>query len=677
MLCQPPRGMPRGARIAGNAASARFGSGLRPHIMTPHAGGSCTASVQHRRAAPHVRSSPASYAAIGARGIFRCMHPARSFLIADLTRAYRAGELRPVEVIEEALGRADHAPDRRVWICRRERESLLEEARALEHRAHERLPLYGIPFVIKDNIDLAGVPTTAACPAFEYRPSSSATVVRRLLEAGAIALGKVNLDQFATGLVGTRSPYGSCRNSFHEDFISGGSSSGSAVAVATGLASFSLGTDTAGSGRVPAAFNNIVGLKPSLGRLSTRGVVPACRSLDCVSIFALTAGDAAAVLSAAQGFDAEDPYSRRIVDSSIEGRRFGVPHPGQLEFFGDADYERLFDETLERVRSLGGSVVRIDFTPFLDAARLLYGGPWVAERFAAVEDLIRSNPHALHPVTREVIEKGAAYSAVDAFKAQYRLMALKRAGEEVWKAADILLLPTAGTIHTRRAVEADPIRLNNDLGYYTNFMNLLDLAGVAVPAGFRHDGLPFGITIVGRHGTDLPLLAWAERLHRALKARLGALEQPMPPASDEAHGFAPAGGPHRVPEHLALAVCGAHMEGMPLNHQLLERGGRLVRRTRTARGYRLFALPGTPPRPGLVRVPNGGGSIEVEIWTVESGTLGSFLEAIPAPLGLGKIELEDGTLLSGFLCEPYATQGACDITPFGGWRAYLERPAGG
>jgi allophanate hydrolase len=603
------------------------------------------------------------------------MTTAQSFLISDLLHAYRGGTLKPTEVVEEALVRADRTPERHVWITRRGREELLHRARELEERPVEELPLYGVPFVIKDNIDLADVPTTAGCPAYSYTPARSARVVQRLLDAGAIALGKTNLDQFATGLVGTRSPYGACRNSFHPDFISGGSSSGSAVAVATGLASFSLGTDTAGSGRVPAAFNNIVGLKPSVGRLSTRGVVPACRSLDCVSIFALTAEDAAAVLTVAQGFDAEDPFSRRLNDRPLTGRRFGIPHGDQLQFFGDEDYARLFDQAIARVESLGGSVVRVDFAPFLDAARLLYGGPWIAERYAALEDFIRRRPESMHPVTREVIEGSSDFSAVDAFKGLYRLAALKRASERVWELADVLLTPTAGTVYEIGRVEADPIRLNTNLGYYTNFMNLMDLAGVAVPTGFRTDGLPFGVTLVGRCGVDASLLEWAGRLHRASVQRLGALDLPqtrMPVDGTQTNsldlllrgGFMP------------IAVCGAHMQGMALNHQLLERGGHLIKHSRTAARYRLFALPGEPARPGLVRDVMGGGSIEIEVWALRSVDLGSFVEAIPAPLGLGKIELEGGETVTGFVCESHATGSAREITALGGWRAYLAESAG-
>jgi len=589
-----------------------------------------------------------------------------SLLISDLLHAYRAHRLTPTQMTESVLERAERAAQRNIWITRFSRKRLLDHARSLEQRSIEELPLYGIPFVIKDNIDLAGVPTTAGCVQYSYVPAQSSPVVQRLLDAGAIPLGKANLDQFATGLVGTRSPYGACRNSFNTDYISGGSSSGSAVAVATGLASFALGTDTAGSGRVPAAFNNIMGLKPSLGRISTRGVVPACRSLDCVSIFALTSEDAAQVLSVVEGFDADDPYSRRVGDAAVNDRRFGIPRREQLQFFGDREYARLFDQATARIESLGGAVVEIDFAPFLDAARLLYEGPWHAERYAGLEDFIEQHASAMHSVTRQVIEAGKSPSAVDAFKAQYKLMSLKRASERVWDNVDVLMTPTAGTIYEIARVNADPIRLNTNLGYYTNFMNLLDLAGVAIPAGFRKDGLPFGVTIIGRAGTDHGLLALAGKLHRAFGDRLGALDLPMPSPA-ESGSATPKG-------FTSIAVCGAHMNGLPLNQQLRDRGGYLLRSTRTAAQYRFYLLPGGPPqRPGLVRVRSGGASIDIEVWALRSADLASFVEGISAPLGVGKIELQDGEQVLGFLCEAYATGGATDITDLGGWRAYLEQ----
>jgi allophanate hydrolase len=469
-------------------------------------------------------------------------------------------------------------------------------------------------------------------------------------------------------LVGTRSPYGACRNSFNSKFIAGGSSSGSAVAVATGLASFALGTDTAGSGRVPAAFNNIVGFKPSLGRLSCGGVVPACRSLDCVSIFSLTADDAARVLSAAEGFDAQDVYSRPLEDVRVEASRIGIPRRDQLMFFGDDGYSRLFDQAVAKLRSLGYCVVDVDFAPFLEAAQLLYGGPWAAERFAAVEQFIKCHARAMHPVTRGIIEPAQAFSAVDAFKAQYKLMALKRTCESVWSDVDFIMSPTAGTIFEISQIAADPVALNSKLGYYTNFVNLLDLAAVAIPAGFRSDGLPFGVTLVGRRATDRALLEAAARLHRTLVLRLGALQllQPLPPP--------PAASLAMPADYMALAVCGAHMQGMALNHQLRDRGGYLLRKTRTSACYRLYALPGGPPqRPGLKRVSGGGAPIALEVWALRKADFASFLSGIPAPLSIGTVELEGGESVPGFLCESYAVEGARDITALGGWSAYLNR----
>lgn len=601
-----------------------------------------------------------------------------SLLISYLRENYRSGKLTPASVTEALLEQSPANDAHHVWITRLSRDQVMAYVTALEGRTPEELPLYGIPFVIKDNIDLAGVPTTAACPSFAYTPTRSATVVQKLIDAGAIPLGKTNLDQFATGLVGARSPYGACRNAFDPAYISGGSSSGSAVAVALGLASFSLGTDTAGSGRVPAGFNNLIGLKPSNGRLSTRGVVPACRSLDCVSLFALTAEDAAAVLSVAEGYDAEDAYSRRMDHHTLPslqtpaGLRFGVPRRDQLEFFGDAEYQRLFDEAVGKLQSLGGTAVDIDLGPFLEAARLLYEGPWIAERYAAVGAFIEVHGEDIHPITRKIIEGGKGLTAVAAFQGEYRLRELKRRSEAAWSTVDIILTPTSGTIYRHVELDADPIRLNANLGFYTNFMNLFDLAGVSVPAGFRADGLPCGVTLVGPRASDRALLQIAGRLQRASVTRVGALQTPLPAA--EVGATADLGAMAELrPGHLAVAVCGAHLQGLPLNHQLRDRGGYLLQATVSAPRYRLFALPGGPPlRPGMIRVSVGGAAIEVEVWAVPAEHVGSFVAGIPAPLGIGKIELDGGAWVSGFICEGFATEKATDITQFGGWRAYLK-----
>jgi allophanate hydrolase len=588
----------------------------------------------------------------------------QNLTIAALRDGYLSGRLHVREVFDDILAFIDAAPDRHVWITRLTREHIMRYVAALEQRTPGELPLFGIPFAIKDNIDLADVPTTAACEAFASIPARSASVVQKLIDAGAIPVGKTNLDQFATGLVGVRSPYGACVNSFDPAFIAGGSSSGSAVAVASGLVSFALGTDTAGSGRVPAGFNNIIGLKPSCGLLSTRGVVPACRSLDAVSIFALTAADARDVLSVAQGFDAMDSYSKTIAlrPAPASPLRIGVPRAEQLEFFGDQDYRAEFAAACERASTMGATLVTIDLAPFLETARLLYEGPWVAERYAAIAPLIERQPEALHPVTRQIIAAGAAPRAVDAFRAQYRLKDLQRATAKVWNEIDLLLTPTAGTIYLIQDVLADPIRLNSNLGTYTNFVNLLDLAAIAVPAGFRADGMPFGVTFVAPAGDDLSLLTFAERFHHASVTTLGALDLPVP-------------APVELPSpstHVELIVCGAHMSGLPLNHQLTERGARFVRATETAPQYRFYALPGGPPkRPGLVRVNSGGAAIAVEVWSVPLEHVGSFVAGIPAPLGVGKVELADGSQRTGFICEAYATEGAQEITDLGSWRKFL------
>jgi allophanate hydrolase len=591
--------------------------------------------------------------------------------IAALQAGYRSGAFTPEQVLNAVFERIEVATERHVWIRRLAREQVMAYVRALEGESPSTLPLYGVPFAIKDNIDLSGVPTTAGCPDYAYTPNDSAAVVQRLLAAGAIPLGKTNLDQFATGLVGTRSPYGACHNSFDPAYISGGSSSGSAVAVAAGLVSFSLGTDTAGSGRIPAAFNNLVGVKPTCGWLSTTGVVPACRSLDAVSIFALTAGDAAAVLDVARGFDGADPYSRR--DQVTRGLdfsaaplsfRFGVPLSTQLEFFGDGEYARLFDAAIAALEAQGGVKVPLDFAPFLDTAKLLYEGPWVAERYAAIGDFLRARPDSVFPVTRQIIASGQAATAVETFRAQYRLKALQGQSSQAWEQADVILTPTAGTIYRIAEVLEDPIRLNSNLGRYTNFLNLLDLAAVAVPAGFRSDGMPFGITLVGQARSDYALLALASRFHASQGLPLGA-RLPVSSNAAAAVPFPPSGC-------IDVAVCGAHLSGLPLNGQLTDRGAKLAAKTRSAASYRLYALPGGPPfRPGMVKVAEGGEAIEVEVWSVPAEHFGSFVAGIPSPLGIGKVVLADGRQVPGFVCESLAIEGARDITAFKGWRGYL------
>jgi allophanate hydrolase len=593
-----------------------------------------------------------------------------------LRSAYRSGAPSPGRLIEDILARIARAGDDHVWISRVPETELRAAARELELRqasgAIDDLPLFGLPFAVKDNIDVRGMETTAGCPDYAYRPSASAPAVERLQRAGALLIGKTNLDQFATGLVGTRSPYGVSRNPFDADFIPGGSSSGSAVAVAAGLVAFALGTDTAGSGRVPASFNNIVGLKPTRGLVPTVGVVPACRSLDCVSIFALTVEDAVAVLACAQGPAPADPYGREappghaaIVPPAPARFRFAVPRPEQCRFFGNDSGEPLFAAAIARMRAIAGEPIEIDYAPFAEAAELLYG-PFVGERTADLADFLAARPDAIHPVTRAILESGRSYSAVDFLKATHRLAALRSAASATWQSADILLLPTAGTIYRIAEIAAEPRRLNVNLGYYTNFVNLFDLAAIAVPNGRQADGLPSGVTLIAPAWHEAPLAAIAAAFQRASGLTLGATGAPLPPPAPAIATSYPA---------IPLAVVGAHLSGMPLNHELGALGARLQTAARTAPLYRLYALP-DGIRPGLVRVHEGGAAIAVEIWEVPSSALGSFIARIAPPLGVGTIALDGGASVLGFLCEAHATQGSTDITQYGGWRAFRSARSG-
>jgi allophanate hydrolase len=586
---------------------------------------------------------------------------------ATLRAAYRGRTLRPAEVIDEVLSRIAARGEDHVWIHRLSRSEIDGYLCQVEALDPDSAPLYGLPFAIKDNFDLAAAPTTAACPAFAYRAASTAPAVARAIAAGAIPIGKTNLDQFATGLVGVRSPHGTPVNPFDASMIPGGSSSGSAVAVAAGLVSFAFGTDTAGSGRVPAALNNIVGLKPTRGLISTTGLVPACRSLDCVSVFALTTDDAARVLAVTAAVDVADPFSRpppAQARTSPSPYRFGVPRAAQGEFFGNAAGAQLFASAVARLQADGGAPVEVDIEPFLAAGRLLYEGPWVAERYAAIRSFITAQPDALHPVTRAIIESGARPLAADAFAAYYRLRELRRALEPVWQRIDVLLLPTVGTSHSVRDVEADPIRLNAQLGHYTNFVNLLDLCGTAVPAGFLPDGLPFGVTLLAPAFDEAVVLPIAARLHATAGVPMGATSHPLPPLADSRAEAAST---------VEIVVCGAHMSGLPLNHQLTSRGARLVDETRTAPEYRLVALP--DGRPGLERVEHGA-AIAVEVWALPAEHVGTFIAGIAPPLGIGTVRLADGRQVKGFLCESIGARHSPDISEHGGWRAYLATRRG-
>ena len=587
---------------------------------------------------------------------------------AEILNAYRDGTAAPEDMVARSFARIRADGDPAIFIALRDEAEVIAEARALVQTGDKTLPLFGIPVAVKDNIDVEGLPTTAACPAYSYRPSRDATCVARLRQAGALIIGKTNLDQFATGLVGVRTPYGICRNLFDDKLIPGGSSTGSAIAVAAGLTPLALGTDTAGSGRVPAGFNNIVGLKPSRGLVSAAGVVPACRTLDCVSIFALTVDDAMATLNVVAGPDAANSFSRarpvRAVGPMPSGVRLGVPMPGHRLFFGDRASEAAYRAALEKFAELGAKIVEFDIEPFYAAARLLYEGPWVAERYLTVRALIASSPESLHPVTRQVLLAGAHGTAAEAFAAFYQLEQLRGVRDHTFRAIDAMLLPTAPTIYTVEQVLADPIGLNSRLGTYTNFVNLLDMCGLAVPASMRPDGIPFGVTLLAPAGEEAALAAIGREFHHASGLPLGALNKPQPPLAPTPAAPAEA--------EVAIAVVGAHLSGMPLNSELRAVGGRLLERTATAPHYRLYALSGTKPaKPGLLRVKNGAGaSIEVEVWALSESAFGRFVAAVPPPLSIGTLELKDERGVKGFLVEAEAIAGARDISSFGGWRAF-------
>ena len=592
------------------------------------------------------------------------------FDITSLHAAYAQG-LTPGDVLGEFRHRLDRANDPGIFLHLMSAASLADQIAGLGPFDPVAKPLWGIPFAIKDNIDALGSPTTAACPDYAYEVLEDAFVVTQLRAAGAILVGKTNLDQFATGLVGVRTPYPVPRNALDPEIVPGGSSSGSAVAVACGLVSFSLGTDTAGSGRVPAALNGIVGLKPTLGTLSASGVVPACRTLDTISVFALCVGDAWRVFHAAAGFDASDPYARPIpvpaTPVATPAIRIGVPTAESRKFFGDDLQAASYAATLEALTELGATLTEIDFTPLYQIADLLYDGPWVAERYSVIEALLKTRPEAVLPVTRAIIGRADQFSSADVFRGLYRLKALLRDAEPAIAGVDALCVPSIPTFFTMADLEADPVGPNSRLGTYTNFVNLMDLCALTLPVAPRTDGRPGSVTLIAPRGQDARLAGLGDLMQQHFGVSPGATGWPLPSSAAPAVA---AGA-----DEIMVAAVGAHMSGLPLNHELTRLGARFIRATRTAPCYRLYSLPGGPPRrPGLMRSASGE-AIALEVWALPLTRFGEFIQGIPQPLGIGTLELEDGSRVKGFICEAIGIEGAEDVSRFGGWRAWLAAAA--
>ncbi|EJL54396.1 allophanate hydrolase [Rhizobium sp. CF122] len=601
------------------------------------------------------------------------MTGAPAFDIASL-HAFYAGGGTAHTIIDRVFARLAEVNDPGIFLHLADREALLAEADALGAFDAEAKPLWGIPLAVKDNIDVAGMPTTAACPDYSYLPTVDATVVRLLKEAGALVIGKTNLDQFATGLVGVRSPYPIPRNAIDANLVPGGSSSGSAVATAQGIVSFALGTDTAGSGRVPAGLNNIVGLKPSVGALSTMGVIPACRTLDCVSIFALTVDDAWRVFGTVARYDVADAYSKDIPAAGYgllpPVLTIGTPAKADRQFFGDAAMEASYENALELLATLGHRLVEVPFEDFYKVANLLYEGAWVAERYVAVKAFFDANETSFHPVTRKIYGAARTLSAADAFNGLYALQALKKTVQPIIDSVDLLCVPTAPSHYTLADFAAEPIRENSRLGTYTNFVNLLDMCGIAVPTGKRTDGLPASVTLLALSGRDSLTAALAREIHQAAGVSLGATGWPLPAAP-------PKPTTNAQSEMIDLVVVGAHLSGMQLNVQLRDLDAVFSRAAQTSDAYRLYALAGqVPAKPGMIRVePGKGGRIDVEVWRLTPAAFGQFVAAIPSPLGIGSITLSDGAVVKGFLVEPAAITAATDITDYGGWRNYVAAQA--
>lgn len=590
------------------------------------------------------------------------------FTINALREAYAAGT-NPADVIDEIFKRLDAVGDPGIFIHLREREELLAEAETLG-TYDPAMQLWGIPFAAKDNIDVAGIETTAGCPAYAYTPDQDAFVIAQLRAAGALVIGKTNLDQFATGLVGVRTPYGAPLNAVDPEIVPGGSSGGSGVIVGHGIVTFSLGTDTAGSGRVPAALNNIVGLKPTLGALSSSGVVPACRTLDTVSIFALTVDDAYAAFAVARGYDEADAYSKPLAHEELtepkKPLQVGIPDAGSIEFFGDTVQQAAFERDVALLEASGAVIEPINFEPLYAIARMLYEGAWVAERYTVIADLLASNPDAVYPVTRQIITHAEGMSAADAFNGIYRLAELKRAAEPMLRGLDLLCVPTVPTFYSVADLEVDPVTPNSNNGTYTNFVNLLDMCGLAVPTAPRSDGRPGSVTLLAWAGQDALVASVTRQFEKDCPRVMGATSHAVP---------TPTPLPAAQSDVIEIAVCGAHMSGLPLNWQLTDLGGVFLRDAQTTADYKFFALAGGPPaRPGLVKIGGShAGSIALEIWSLPKAVFGSFMAGIPSPLGIGTIDLSDGTTVKGFLCEPVGLDGATDITKLGDWRTFLAQ----
>ncbi len=600
--------------------------------------------------------------------------------IKELLKRYQSGDLTPMQHIQgqlKLIRKYSHEVKDPAWISIATDSNISEQLlnlKALENaKTIAGLPLFGIPFAIKDNIDAAGWETTVACPDFAFEPLKNATAVQKLIDAGAILIGKTNLDQFATGLVGTRSPYGAVPNTFDPAYVSGGSSSGSASVVARGLVCFGLGTDTAGSGRIPAAFNNIVGTKPTPGLVSTEGVFPACKSIDCVSIMTLTAADADIVLNVIKSNEADRAREAQFHPTPnpipVLNRPIRIGIPKNCQFLDGGQYQQAFTNAIEHAKGLHVEFVQVDIDPFVKAGKLLYDGPWVSERFAVTEGFLNSNPASFDPSVKQIVQSGASYSAAQGFRAIYQLKELEIEAKKAWATCDVILVPSAPNHPTLEDLKNHPILKNSELGMYTNYVNLMRLCAVAVPAGFTDKGMPFGVTLLAQEGFDTVLLKLAAQWQIVFGLSLGnssikgaLAELTIPPSKNDS---------------IEIAVVGAHLQGMPLHWQLTERHARLIKACKSANSYRLFALPNTTPsKPGLVKSKTNGAAIDLEVYEMPIAEVGSFLSLIPAPLGLGNIELEDGSWVKGFICEPYAIEGAKDISSLGGWRAYIHQLEG-